>query len=185
MHRQLADDGLVLNQQDRLRPLCRQARYVSDLGRGWNCFLTESGQVDMECRSLAHLCIHPDISPALFDDTVHRRQPQTSAASLFLCREERFKEVLSDLLSHALPSVAYPEQHILTRNGFDVVHRRGIIQVQVGDLDRKAPPRSHSIPGIQCEVHEHLLNLGWVGSHRPRVLGQGGNQLIGLADDAA
>src|SRR5689334_21472499 len=89
----LAHEGahtiLIFNEQYRLAATtCRLLR----TSRGNFSGRVHGRQIDFKCRSDSHFGIHPDVTAALLDDSINRREPETGAFADFFRREERFED---------------------------------------------------------------------------------------------
>ena len=60
-----------------------------------------------------------------------------------------------------------------------------LVDVHVRGLDRQLASLRHRVARVDDEVHEHLLDLTWVGLHAPEPRFEDGDDLDVLADQAA
>ena len=63
-----------------------------------------------------------------------------------------------------IDSVEYSRRQRATTSGFTRVST--IVQLHGDGFDRKNPAFRHSIPGVDCQIHQNLFNLRGV-SHYP------------------
>jgi hypothetical protein len=144
--------------------------------------LLDAGQEDPESRASADLALAPDVSSALLDDAVARREPEPGSLPALLRREERLEKPRLDLLGD--PDARVADCHADVRTGLSGHVRAGkrLVQVGVGGLDRKDSAGRHRVAGVQDEIQDGLLDLPGVGLDLPEVGRLARLQLDVLAD---
>ena len=167
---ELADDRLVLDEQDRLVARLRR------VACGGRCLLFgrrfDGRQEDAERRAHPRRRRHLDRAAALLDDAVHRREAQARAAGL--CREERIEQLLALRLGHADARVRQAELDVLL-----------VVDHDVRRLDRDRAAARHRVARVHREVDDHLLELRRVGTNRRELRLEHRQELDVLADQAA
>src|SRR6185436_8181707 len=98
--RQFANRGLILDQEHGFHHAGRW-RGRDSHGRTRCNTAFRARQIDLERRSEARLAVHPDVSLALFDDAVRRREPKPGTVTRILRGEERLEEPALRLGRHA------------------------------------------------------------------------------------
>src|SRR5579872_3780959 len=78
-------------------------------------FVFSARQIDLECRPATRFAVDPDVTSALFDDSIHRRQTKTGALSQFFGCKEWLKDTSNRSLVHAASVVADRQQDVLAR----------------------------------------------------------------------
>ena len=148
--RELANDVLVLDEQDRLRARqrCRLGRGRMRRGR-----FEDPRQPDGEHRAGAGGALDGHLAAALVDDPVHGREAEADA--LVASREERLEDPRERLLVHADARVGDDELD-------------GAV-VGVARRDRQPAAVRHRVAGVHGEVDDHLLDLARVGTDDPEV----------------
>src|SRR6266496_1493021 len=87
---QIADRPLVFYQQNSFRSAARFLQRHFRFDRLADTL--HSGKVNDKCRSPSLHTGYFDMSPALFDDPVHRRESEAGPSTFFLGREKWFKD---------------------------------------------------------------------------------------------
>jgi hypothetical protein len=123
-------------------------------------------QKNPEGASLADLAFHLNKAVVLFDDAVHRGQPQAGALSHRLGGEEGLEDPFARGGVHAGTRVAYEKLREGPRlqSGVAAAVLRG--ELDVARFDGQTAAGGHGVARIDAQVHEHLLNLRGVGAHR-------------------
>ena len=129
----------------------------------------DSRKINLERRSVARLAIDPDVSAALFDDSVDRRQAEARALPFFLGGEERLEDVGLRLFVHAAAVVGDRQHDVLAgRQRNRRMGSRGV-EFDVAGFDREAPALRHGVARIDRKIHDHLLDLAAVGLYEPEI----------------
>ena len=125
------------------------------------CFLY--GEVNPEGRSLLWLTIYRDVSPALLYDSVNRGKPQPGAFALLFRGEEGFKGARAGHCIHAFSGILNREHGVGAglQGYFALMDLRR--QVDPGSGDAQLSASGHGIARINCQVHNHLLELVGIG----------------------
>ena len=84
---------------------------------------------------------------------------------------ERFEDTRHRLRVHARAGVR------------DREHGLRWLAARERDRDRDHPPVPHCVPGVDGEVHDHLLELAAIGLDEHRCLGRGDDELDAIADE--
>ena len=87
------------------------------------------------------------------------------------------------LVCHATPCVADTESHVLPRCDLHVLPGILIVQGDVRCLNDELAPLRRSVPGVDCQVDQHLLELSWIDSDQSQVGGRHSYQLDVLPDE--
>src|SRR5262249_48903590 len=159
---QIAQADFVLDQQDGF-----VAALENGAGAGGR-FLrrrVERGEIDFKSASLAGLAINPDASLALLYDAVNGREPEAGSLADALGGEEGLKDMILNLLGHALAGIGDGEADVAAR--LDVEMGAGIFLVEVdcAGFDRYAAAVRHGVTSIQNKVENDLLDLSRIGAH--------------------
>ena len=127
--------------------------------------LPNARQVNLERRAAPWFAVDPDVSVALLDDPIDRREPQPCPVAWPFGGEEGLKDVGLGLRGHADPGVTDRQHHVRARMYIDVAPRVGRIQLCIGRLEGEPAPFGHGIAGVGGQVHHDLLDLARVGFH--------------------
>ena len=115
--------------------------------------------------------VHVDVAPALPGNAIHGREAETGPFALGLGREKRFEETLLRRRVHSAPGVAHGNHHVWAGGDIRMMPRVFLVQHDVGGFDREPPAIRHRVPGVDRQVHQHLLDLHRVGLHVAVVTG--------------
>ena len=140
-------------------------------------------KVDLDRRPFIDFAVDPDAAAALLDDSVDGREPE--AGPLRLGGEKGLEEVGLDLLAHPGPSVAHRQYRVDPRLRKSQPVGFPFAQIYACRPDDEAAPLRHRLPGIDHQVHDHLLDLARIGFQPHRVPAELGDQLDVLPDQAA
>ena len=173
---------LVFDEQDRLPS--RRGRRIAGRRRR-DCTRPGRRQVDLERGAVPGLAVDPDVTAALLDHAVDRRQAKAAAFALLLGREERLEHARTGRRVHAFAAVADREHHVRARLDRDVRQRVRGVQFDVGSLDRQPPAGRHRIARVDREVDENLLHRRRIDRHLTQIGRERGDQLDILADQPA
>src|SRR5262249_10459283 len=145
----------------------------------------ERGKIDFKRASLAGLAINPDASLALLDDAVDSREPQAGPLADALGGEKGLKDMILNLLRHALAGIGDRETDVAAR--LDVEMSAGIFLVEVhcAGFDRDAAAVRHGVARVQDKVENDLLDLSRIGAHRVERRIEKQDQLDIFADQPA
>src|SRR5579872_1009905 len=113
-----------------------------------------AGQVNFEYRARSGLTVNPNESTILFDDTVHRRKPETRTFSGGLGCVKRLEDVRQVFARDAASIIADGDQSIVPHRN----HRRlavNIIAIEknVGSLDAQVTALAHGVAGVGRKIH--------------------------------
>ncbi len=113
-----------------------------------------------------------DLDPALMllEDAVDRRQSQAGSLADFLGGKERLENPLHRMLVHAAAGIGHREPDEAPRPPFGILREIGGMELDpVGDDGEPASLR-HGVPGIDRQVHHHLLHHAAVGPNGRQIL---------------
>ena len=121
-------------------------------------FFVSAREEDLHHGARARPTIQPNITVALFDDSVNGGQTEPRSLVRGLGLEERLEDSSQGLPVHAHSGIAHRQRHIRTGSHVDrtVV---GVVQLNVPGLDAQLAPFRHGVPGVDREVHDDLLDL--------------------------
>ncbi len=91
-----------------------------------------AGKVYLERRAVPQFAVDPNITPALFDNSVNGRKPKTRPLTLLLSSKEGLKDTGLGLGVHAASCIAHRQHLIPTRPDSDVLQGVMLIEVDVG-----------------------------------------------------
>src|SRR5260221_104387 len=155
--RQPSHGIVVLHEQQRLRALLasRLARRCD--GR---CVRPRHARkVYLEGRTLSGLAVDHDVSAALLDDAVHRREPQSGSAASALGREEGFEDPLTRRLVDTHAGIRNAQLDVLPWRDWQMPLPIVFVQRDVPCLDRQPATARHGIGGVDHQVDQNLLEL--------------------------
>jgi hypothetical protein len=163
---QRAHTDFVLHQHDGAAAALDR-RVVRGLGSRLDAVGRDLREIGLEARPLSGLAVDADRAARLFQDAVHRREPQPRAAPLLLRREERLEDVPGGTGVHAHAFVLHRDAHV----------RPGTQAGRLGQVARRErhrvrpngepPPVGHGVARVHRQVHEHLLHLARIGADVP------------------
>ena len=110
------------------------------------------------------------MASGLFYDAEHNGEPKSGALALLFGREEGLKDPGLDFCGHAATVVTHRHLDVLPRLRFTGKKTVSAIQFSIRSLNYKSPPVRHSVPGIDDQVHEHLLYLTGIHLHASKVV---------------
>ena len=157
------------------------------LGPCWNFVVNGRIRIDMACgfRQINGKCRTLildafDLNPAamIVDDSQGNGQPQTGAFALFLCREIRVENPFEIDRIDAMSGITHLQPHIHAGRQIPVAADDGFAAftpVQ-GDGEHAGRP-AHGVKSVGAEVHDQLVKLGCIGSHRGQIRGDVGMDL--------
>src|SRR5262252_1755544 len=147
--------------------------------------LEYAGQVDAEAAAFAYRAVHPDISAALFDDSVDHGQPQTGAFAEFFGGEEGFKNMGLCFFIHPQTVVGDGKHDVTAGHGAKVTLRVRIIQFDVCRFQSNRSAIWHRITRVDHEIENHLLDLSRIGLDRAQIFSGDRDHFDVFADQPA
>ena len=161
----LTDRGVVLHHQDRAPGLgSRGPRAPLGLHR----YALDGREANLEGRPLGGDAAHLHHPLVLADDAVHHRQTQAGAAPRSLGGEEGLEDSLQGAgwmptpVSRTVSSTIFRPGHHSMPGG---ELRLGL---HVAGADGERAALGHGVPGVDAEVHQHLLQLRRITGDRPQ-----------------
>lgn len=115
-----------------------------------------------EC-ALPHLAMYVDETAVLLDDSVGTRKFHPTAFHVFLGRGERFEDVLSDFRLQPTSAVGDGKNREPASDDAQLEPAVGIVNINHLGFNQQPASLGHGVARIQAEIHEHLLNLRWIG----------------------
>ena len=172
--------GIVLHEQNEFGAAAGGVGFFRNRGRR----LRGAGKVDRERRPASGLALDEDRTFTLLHDAVDGGETEPVPLAVRLGREERLEDMREHFARHADPGIFHPQTDPVP--GLDTVvnRERGVVDVDVGRLDRKAPSFGHRVPGVESQVQDHLLELRGFGLHRRNVVTEPHVQLDILTEHA-
>ncbi len=128
------------------------------------------------------LAVDCDMPSALLHDSVYGREPQPGSLAGTFGGEEGFKDLRQRLLVHSLSGVGDRQQHVASRTYFRVNASILRIEGDIGGLNRELASTRHGVTGVHSQIHDHLLELSWVGLHGAQTISHYHDQLDVFAD---
>src|SRR5215469_2120491 len=147
--------------------------------------LVHSRQIDLKCAALSGLAVNPDITAALFHDSVDGRKSKPSAAAALFSGEKRFENVRHSLLVHAHTGIGNGEHHVPTGFYRGVLYGIACIEVGVTGFDDKASALRHRVARVDHQVHDDLLDLRGVCFHLTDIFSNARDHLDPLIHQTA
>src|SRR5262249_26034076 len=121
--------------------------------------------------------VHPDISAALFHNSVHHRKSEPCAFSQLLSSEERFENMRENFFAHPTAGVCYGEQYELSGSRTPVRVNECFVQLRIGRLKCKFSSIRHCIARIYHQIQNYLFDLSWIRLDRAEIGRSDGNDL--------
>ena len=116
-------------------------------------------------------------------DAVDHGEPQARAFAAFLGGEKRFKYMPQDFRGNARTRIRDRQADAGAGVQSRMLFSQGFIHLHVGSGQGQGAAGGHGIPGIDGQVHEHLLDLGKIRFDATQVRGQFGAHQNVLADE--
>src|SRR5262247_3109780 len=125
-------------------------------------------EMDRKRGALAQPTGDGDMSTALGNDAVYRRESEPRAAVGVFRREERLEDSGACLVAHADARIAELEHDVAPRwqNG---IRRRDRSDLGISRRDAKRSAFRHRIAGVEREVEQHLLQLTGIRANGPNA----------------
>ena len=123
-----------------------------------------------------------NVSPALRHDAVNGRKAEARAFRLVLGGEERFEDMGQSFLIHAAARVLDGKHDVAA--AFEIeTGRSGFFEMYICGLDLELSAFRHRIQGVDDEIHQHLLDLAFVGFDAPESVAEIEEQIDVFADE--
>ena len=106
------------------------------------------------------------------DDGERRRQPEPCPLADFLHRKKGLKNTVAHFRRDTRACVGDSHEDVGAGLGIQRHRRIGLIEDDVVQRHADRASVRHRIPGIDTEVHQHLMNLRRVARERPQTLGR-------------
>src|SRR4029077_18977192 len=106
--------------------------------------------------------IDVNFAPALHDNPVDSRQPQTRPLVFFFCGVIRLKKMVQRMLVHAAAGIGDLKHGV--RTGLQIYSSvlTFRIDLYVGGADGYFSPTGHRIPRVDYQVHKNLLDMSLI-----------------------
>src|SRR5437763_13776985 len=104
----------------------------------------------------------------MLDDTVDRREPESRTPPRIFGREKGLEQARLGRAIHAHARVADGEQDVRAWLSRYVPCDVAPIELDIHRFDRETASLRHGVPGMHPEVHDRLLELARISSHRPQ-----------------
>src|SRR6266436_1501217 len=108
------------------------------------------------------------MAAALPDNSIDCRKTKARAFSEFLGRKEGFENAALSLRVHPDSSIGNCQQDVCARLLGLVPACVVLIQVNIGRFNHQLPALRHRIPGVDRQIHDHLLDLALIGFDAPQ-----------------
>src|SRR5208282_535310 len=112
----------------------------------------------------AEFALHENVSAALLDDAVDRREAETCAFAFFFRGEERFEDAGLGVAVHALAVVADGDHHIGPVLDVGMFGTVGLVVHDSGGAYGDFAAFGERVFGVDDEVHDDLLELSGIGA---------------------
>ena len=143
--------------------------------------VTHDREEHVDLRADVFLAREDDVTARLFDDPVHRREPEPGAF-VPLRREERLERAGGHLGRHPRAGVGHAQPQVAIRLHIDVLGRVARIDVRLGGLDRDHASTRHRIASVHRQVQDDLLELREADAHEPELVAELEPELDVLAE---
>jgi hypothetical protein len=122
----------------------------------------------VERGAAAGVAFHLDPAVVLFDDAVHGGEPQAGSLAGLLGGEERLENVRQNLGGDPAPGILHTQADLTPGPGFGPRSGRFGRHVHHPDLEAQATALRHGVPGVDGQVHQHLLQHAHVRPYHRR-----------------
>src|SRR5262249_51703645 len=129
-----------------------------------------AGGKDAEPRALTQGALGADEAAMRLDDVAHRRQAEAGALADGFEGEERFPDPLEVLGRDPGAGVGHGEHDVGAGGRVGDARGRGLLEVNVLDLEQKRAAVRHGVARIHAQVHQDLMHLRGIGEDGPETL---------------
>src|SRR5665647_2276429 len=127
-----------------------------------------AGKVDFEGSALSRFTVDVDETVILLDDAIDGGKSQTRALAHSFRRKEGFEDFLDGLTIHAATIIADRQKHIFPWDESEVIGTIRFVEGRHASLNGDPAHSINSIPSVDTEIGQNLINLGGVHFHRPK-----------------
>ena len=124
----------------------------------------DAWQKNLEHRAELRLAVDEDRAAVLFDDAVHRCEPEPRALAKLFGRIERFEQTFSSRIVHPYAGVADGEHDVLADCRARMSGYVRPVEFHIGRLDQQGAAARHRVSGIERKVQNDLFDLSRVGA---------------------
>src|ERR1700684_12595 len=121
-------------------------------------------QMDVEGGARADFAVKLDEAAVLLHDAEDGVEAEASSLSNFLGGEKRLEDALHCGGVHACACVGDGELHPTTGTSVGVTAAIFFVEIEIARLDQEPGARGHGVARVEAEIHQHLLDLGRIGS---------------------
>src|SRR5690242_15621575 len=123
------------------------------------------GQIDLKGGAFTGRAIHPDVSVALFHDSVDCGETEAGTFAALFSSEERLEDVSEDPRVHACSCVDHGKAYVVSHAGTGMRPRILRIEMRVCGLNLELAAVGHGVARIDSKIHDDLVDLALVGLH--------------------
>src|SRR5271156_1206356 len=151
--REFSDALFIFNEENCLRAAGSSACLAAGKLRAWQGgFFFDPWQVDLEARAAPGFAVNPDVTAALFHDSVNRCKPEARSFAFFFGRKKWLENMSLRFGVHAAAVVGNCEHHIFAWGKHGGRMRKIGVELRVGCLDRKAAAFRHRVTRIYGKI---------------------------------
>src|SRR5258708_2785281 len=143
-----------------------------------------SPEVELDARTVSRLAIDLDVSAALPDEAVDHAEAKPGSLAFRLCREERVEGAGDDLRRHARSRIAERDENILSGDHLKMSGGVGLVEHDIGELDRQFAAVAHRGGGIERQVEDRRFELDRIEDGAPQTAAADELDLDGFSDGA-
>src|SRR5271163_806328 len=167
-----SDRIVILDEHDRTVP--GQIGYCggfANIGPGGLCRIRRlaAWQVNLKNRALARRAARKNKTTCLLDDTVYRRQTETSSGADLLGRKERVENASQVLLRDTGASIGHLDQHIVAGRHRLVPTSQLTLLVNICRANGERAAAGHCVARIHREIDDHLFKLPLVDLDKAEI----------------
>src|SRR6266446_6838046 len=142
-------------------------------------------EVELDARAMSRLAVDLDVSAALPDEAVDHAEAEPGSLAFRLRGEERVEGAGDDIRRHARPRIAKRDEDILPGAHLGMSRRVGLVEHDIGELDRQLATVAHRRGGIERQVEDDRFELDRVEVGAPQAAAADELDLDGFSDRAA
>ncbi len=131
--------------------------------------LVVSPEVELDARAVPRLAVDLGVAAALSDEAVDHAETEPRSAALRLRRKEWIDGAGNSLRRHAGSRVAEDDEDVLSWHYLRMSGGVGVVEHDIGELDRQLAPVIHRVRGIEREVEYRRFELNRVEDGAPRA----------------
>src|SRR5271155_244656 len=120
-------------------------------------------KIGAEETALTGLAIYVDEAAMLLHDAVNGGQGHATGAAVLAIHEEGFEDVLAGLGVHADSGIGHGKHGVRAWRNVGIETAEGIIKLRSFGFNAQEAAVGHAVPGVETQVHEHVLDLRGIG----------------------